>query len=115
MRRTSAAAQEYANDVAIQPDGKIVVAGSTDAGFALARYNTNGTLDTSFSGDGKLTTAFAGQSDVATGVAIQPDGRIVAGGHSFASAARRPATSRSPATTRTARSTRASRATASRR
>ncbi len=78
------AAQEYANDVAIQPDGKVVVAGSTDAGFALARYNTNGTLDTSFSGDGKLTTAFGG-SDVATGVAVQPDGRIVAGGHSFSS------------------------------
>ena len=79
------AAQEYANDIAIQPDGKIVVAGNTDAGFALARYNTNGTLDTSFSGDGKLTTAFGGQSDVATGVAVQPDGRIVAGGHSFSS------------------------------
>jgi len=77
------AAQEYANDVAIQADGKIVVAGQTDAGFALARYNTNGTLDASFSGDGKQTTAFGGQSDIATGVAIQDDGRIVVGGHAF--------------------------------
>ena len=77
------AAQEYANDVAIQPDGKIVVAGQTGTAFALARYNTDGTLDSSFSGDGKQTTSFAGQSDIATGVAIQADGRIVAGGHSF--------------------------------
>ena len=76
--------QEYANDVAIQADGKIVVAGRTDAGFALARYNPNGTPDTSFSGDGKQTTAFGNaQDDVATGVAIQADGRIVAGGYTF--------------------------------
>ncbi len=61
------AAQEYANDVAIQPDGKIVVAGQTGTAFALARYNTDGTLDSSFSGDGKQTTSFAGQSDIATG------------------------------------------------
>jgi uncharacterized delta-60 repeat protein len=76
-------AQEYANDVAIQADGKIVVAGNTGAGFALARYNTDGTLDTSFSADGKQTTAFGGQSDIATGVAIQADGRIVVGGYTF--------------------------------
>jgi uncharacterized delta-60 repeat protein len=76
-------AQEYANDVAIQSDGKIVVAGQTGTGFAVARYNTNGTLDTSFSGDGKQTTSFGGQSDIATGVAIQEDGRIVVAGHSF--------------------------------
>ena len=57
-----------------------MVAGQTGTAFALARYNTDGTLDSSFSGDGKQTTSFAGQSDIATGVAIQADGRIVAGG-----------------------------------
>jgi uncharacterized delta-60 repeat protein len=82
--------QQGVNDVAIQANGKIVVAGQTDAGFAVARYNTNGTLDATFSGDGKQTTAFGGQSDVATGVAIQDDGRIVVGGHaSFDGAALR--------------------------
>ena len=83
------ASQEYPNDVAIQADGKIVVAGHTDAGFAVARYNTNGTPDTGFSGDGKQTTAFStsGQNDVATGVAIQADGRIVVGGYSHTGAA----------------------------
>ena len=67
-----------------------MVAGETEAGFAVARYNTNGTLDATFSGDGKQTTAFGGQSDVATGVAIQDDGRIVVGGYaSFDGAALR--------------------------
>src|SRR4051794_30517214 len=45
--------------VAVQPDGKIVVAGRTgdnDPDFAVARYNTDGSLDTSFSADGKQTT-----------------------------------------------------------
>ncbi|MEO8687201.1 MAG: hypothetical protein ABI611_03150 [Solirubrobacteraceae bacterium] len=75
-------AMDVLNDVAIQPDGKIVVAGQTDVGFAIARYNPNGTLDTSFSGDGKQTTALGTQS-IATGVAVQPDSRIVVGGYAF--------------------------------
>ena len=48
--------------MALQADGKIVAVGSTSTGsdgdFALARYNPNGSLDTSFSGDGKQTTDF---------------------------------------------------------
>ena len=79
--------------------------------FALARYNPNGSLDTSFSGDGKQTTDFGGV-DEANGVAIQADGKIVAVGDA---SQRTGAASRSPATTPTARSTRASPATASRR
>src|SRR2546423_1360954 len=73
-----------------QPDGKIVAAGSTPGGdyrFALARYNPNGSLDTSFSGDGKQTTDF-GSFDEANGVALQTDGKIVVvgltGGGDFA-------------------------------
>jgi uncharacterized delta-60 repeat protein len=82
---------DSANAVAIQPDSKIVVAGSTcecyfsfDMDFALARYNPDGTLDTTFDGDGKLTTGF-GVGDSASGVAIQSDGKIVAAGSSCAS------------------------------
>ena len=88
-----------------------VSGGTGSADFALARYNPNGSLDTSFSGDGKQTTDFGG-CDGANGVAIQGDGKIVAVGCGDSATA---ATSRSPATTRTARSTRASPATASRR
>lgn len=81
---------DRAHAIALQGDGKIVVAGQAelDQGldskdFALARYNPNGSLDTTFGGDGKVTTDFvAGQraSDVANAVLVQPDGKIVAGG-----------------------------------
>ena len=81
-------AGDSANAVAIQPDGKIVLAGvttATSSDFALARYNDDGSLDTTFSGDGKLTTDFAANHDIGTGVAVQPDGRIVVAGFSFSS------------------------------
>ena len=71
---------------AIQIDGKIVVAGPSEANgvtdFGLARYNTDGTLDTSFDSDGKLTINFGGSDEAAFSVAIQPDGKIVAAGYS---------------------------------
>jgi uncharacterized delta-60 repeat protein len=76
---------EYAsaNDMVIQSDGKIVAVGSAagkGSRFALARYNTDGTLDSTFSGDGKATTNFTPRSDGASGVAIQATGKIVAAG-----------------------------------
>jgi uncharacterized delta-60 repeat protein len=79
---------EEAYSVAIQSNGKIVVAGFTTASggdndFALARYNSNGTLDNTFSGNGLVITGFGG-SDVCTSVAIQSDGKIVAGGYTNA-------------------------------
>jgi uncharacterized delta-60 repeat protein len=64
--------------VAVQQDGKIVAAGDSVQGFALARYNTDGTLDSTFGGDGKVTTELAG--GIASAVAIQADGKIVAAG-----------------------------------
>ncbi|MCQ3814399.1 MAG: hypothetical protein KTU85_08290, partial [Acidimicrobiia bacterium] len=77
-----------------QPDGKIVVAGfvQTAAGnrdFALARYNTDGTLDTAFGTDGRVVTDVgAGANDEARAVAVQPDGKIVAAGHATVSGGR---------------------------
>jgi uncharacterized delta-60 repeat protein len=72
---------DQASGVALQPDGKIVAVGGGGAGddFALARYNPNGSLDTSFSGDGKQTTDFGG-NDGASDMAIQANGKIVAVG-----------------------------------
>ncbi len=75
---------DAASAVALQPDGKIVVAGVAEVtdgngDFALARLNANGTLDTSF-GDGRSTFGF-GTDDGATGVAVQPDGKIVVTGY----------------------------------
>src|SRR5687767_5219095 len=66
-------------DVAIQPDGKIVTVGSAAGGsegpqIAVARYNTNGSLDTTFGGTGRV---FIDHYQIAIDVAIQPDGKIV--------------------------------------
>jgi uncharacterized delta-60 repeat protein len=73
---------DLAFGVALQLDGKIVAGGTSNNGgrFALARYNTDGSLDPTFSGDGKVTTNFTARNDVAFGVAVQADGRIVAAG-----------------------------------
>jgi uncharacterized delta-60 repeat protein len=71
-----------ATAVAIQPNGKILVAGSARAGagweFALARYDADGSLDSSFAG-GTLMTGLGGS---ARSVAIQTDGLIVVAGDS---------------------------------
>jgi uncharacterized delta-60 repeat protein len=79
---------DVARAVAIQADGRIVVAGSALVGnhapdFALARYRADGSLDPSFSGDGKLTTAL-GDTEAANDVLIQPNGSIVAVGYTDA-------------------------------
>jgi uncharacterized delta-60 repeat protein len=68
--------------VAIQPaDGKILAAGTAGFDkFALARYNTDGTLDATFSGNGKAITNFTNGVDFARGVVVQGDGMIVAAG-----------------------------------
>jgi uncharacterized delta-60 repeat protein/uncharacterized repeat protein (TIGR01451 family) len=71
---------DAASAAVIQPDGRIVAAGRSGSGdFALARYNTDGSLDTTFGNGGKLTTDFGG-FDAAFGVALQADGKIVAAG-----------------------------------
>jgi uncharacterized delta-60 repeat protein len=69
--------QHDANDLVIQPDGKILVAGGGGGYFLIARYNANGTLDTTFDGDGKV----AYDTGLGTGgiadVALQPDGKLI--------------------------------------
>jgi uncharacterized delta-60 repeat protein len=78
---------DYGNSVAIQCDGKIVVAGSSNNGsdddFALVRYNTDGSLDNTFDSDGKVTTDFGSTDESGYSVAIQSDGKIVVAGGIF--------------------------------
>ncbi len=77
-------ADDEAFAVAVQADGKIVLAGrSFSAGqsdFALARFDTAGAIDTTFGSGGKVSTDFSGASDVAYALAILSDGTLVAGG-----------------------------------
>jgi uncharacterized delta-60 repeat protein len=70
-----------ASEVAIQGDGRIIVAGrdEIEGGFALARFQPNGSPDTSFGEDGRVTTRVGKQSG-AHAVALQADGKIVAVG-----------------------------------
>src|SRR5262249_35313875 len=78
---------DTADGIAIQSNGKLVVAGftyprfSSIPHFALARYNPDGSLDTSFGTSGKVTTVLLGNEDVAKGVALQSDGKIVVAGY----------------------------------
>lgn len=74
-----------ATSVALQADGKIVIAGgatpNNESFFVVARYNTNGSLDTTF-GSGGIVTTFVGQFAIAQDLAIQRDGKIVVTGNS---------------------------------
>jgi uncharacterized delta-60 repeat protein len=73
--------------VAVQPDGKIVVLGSTFVGpatnqdFAVARYNPDGTLDSTFGQDGRTTVDFGPSADIGWSVALAPNGKIVLAGY----------------------------------
>jgi uncharacterized delta-60 repeat protein len=76
------------SSVAIQPDGKIVVAGGAFplftflGNFEVVRYNPNGSLDTSFGNGGIVTTNFP-EGSYASSVALQADGKIIAAGTVF--------------------------------
>jgi uncharacterized delta-60 repeat protein len=90
-----------ASAVMVQPDGKIVVAGTVDFNpdlptsgldFALARYNANGTLDGSFGKGGQVVFDFLGSFDQSKAAVLQPDGKFVVAGTASDSATRPNAT-----------------------
>jgi uncharacterized delta-60 repeat protein len=80
---------EFANSVALQPDGKIIAGGSTvtfvpqliPEDFLLIRYNPNGTLDPTFDDDGVVTLDILGGFDFLGDVLVQTDDKIVAVGN----------------------------------
>ncbi|MCE5211031.1 MAG: Ig-like domain-containing protein [Deltaproteobacteria bacterium] len=78
---------DSANALGIQSDGKIVIAGSTyngsDYDFAVVRYNSNGTLDTTFGTGGIVTTPIGSSDDSAYALGIQSDGKIVVAGYTY--------------------------------
>lgn len=82
---TDFGASERGNSVAVQADGKIVVAGFSGLAFALARYNTDGSLDTSFDVDGRMSTSFVESSGSGQSVALQADGKILVAGWAYVS------------------------------
>jgi uncharacterized delta-60 repeat protein len=85
---TFGSTDSFAEGVAVTKDGKIVIAGSVNLGpgldVAVARYNPNGTLDSSFSGDGMATRDVSG-GDIAYDLVTRPDGSVIAAGINGAS------------------------------
>jgi len=84
--RTTFQGADDGQSVVLQRDGKIVMAGSTSGpvdpsprSFALARYNTNGSLDTAFGDQGKVVTSF-GQDAFAIALVLQPDDKLIVAG-----------------------------------
>jgi uncharacterized delta-60 repeat protein len=76
---------DYGRSMAMQADGKLVVAGYSTSGgsdnFALVRYNVDGSLDTTFNGTGKLVTDIGSStSDNGNSVTVQADGKLVVAG-----------------------------------
>jgi uncharacterized delta-60 repeat protein len=72
---------DRASAIALQRDGKIVVAGfAARLDFALARYGTDGTLDPTFGTAGQLTTDFSSDREQAFAVSIQVEGKIIVAG-----------------------------------
>jgi len=77
--------KETGNDVAIQPDGKVIVVGKSYTTSAsdvlLVRYNSNGSLDDTFGDSGKVISDFGGM-DASVAIKFQPDGKVVLAGSS---------------------------------
>ena len=67
------------NALVLEPGGKLVAAGGSDAGFALVRYKSNGSLDTSFGTRGRVITPLDSDDGVEA-LVFQPGGRLVAAG-----------------------------------
>lgn len=82
--------QDVARDVAIDSNGKIVVAGDRgntgDINFGIIRYNANGTADTSFGPSGIRSVSFSTNTDRAYGVAIGASNKVVVGGYRYTTA-----------------------------
>ena len=78
-------ARSSGHAVLVQPDGKIVVAGSSSKGnalnFSLVRFHKNGSLDTSFNGNGSVITSLSAGDDEALALGLLSDGRIIAVGY----------------------------------
>ena len=82
----------FVNSVVRQADGKILLVGYVidrsgmfrERDFAIARYNANGTLDTSFGTNGKVLTDFSNGADAAASAVLQTDGKLLVAGHTYA-------------------------------
>src|SRR5258706_1829307 len=80
-------ASAFATCMSVQPNGKLLVGGRAQVGsgydFMLARFNANGSLDTTFGSHGVVTTDFGSAQDAASAMVVQADGKIVLAGQTL--------------------------------
>jgi uncharacterized delta-60 repeat protein len=79
---------DFAYGVALQADGKLILAGyclNPFADFCMTRHNTDGSLDTTFGTGGKVITPLGSSADAAYAIALQSDGKILLAGECFVS------------------------------
>jgi uncharacterized delta-60 repeat protein len=85
VRTDLGAGDDFAENLVVDPQGRIVLVGRTTSAtildIALVRYNADGTLDTGFDGDGIVTADFQGRGEFGQDLAIDSAGRIVAAGY----------------------------------
>jgi len=74
---------DFGRSLVIQPDGKILLGGYCAGDFCIARFDSNGTLDTTFGFSGKVIQPIGSSDDAGQSLAIQPDGKILLGGYCF--------------------------------
>lgn len=79
---TAMGGASQAKGLVVRPNGKITVSGTAGTNFAVASYNVDGSLDTSFSDDGKLIFNFGGTTSAANSIATDSLGRVLIGGQS---------------------------------
>jgi len=76
---------ERANDITLQPDGKIITGGyhvgASYYDFLITRYNSNGSIDSSFGVDGHVIRDLGGSTEICHSVLVQSDGKILAAGY----------------------------------
>lgn len=76
---------DVTESIAVQSDGKILIGGYTDDSFTVARFNTDGTLDTDFGNNGWSIVGFGSPSYIKD-ITLQDDGKIVAAGFAIGAA-----------------------------
>jgi uncharacterized delta-60 repeat protein len=69
--------ESYALELIIQPDGKLIIAGESSYEFLAARYNSNGTLDSTFGNGGSALVNFSSNWDHGRDAVLQADGKII--------------------------------------
>jgi uncharacterized delta-60 repeat protein len=83
---SSPATNDYGNSLALQPDGKILLGGTCDHKFCIARFNSNGSLDTANFGSGNgyvIQNISLSTYEIGSSLVLQPDGKILLGGYCF--------------------------------